>query len=117
MDGQVIYVSHNYPLLRLFQDYLNIAETSFFHAVYRYDRTEIQTIYRNYLYYSDIDYDIVASAICSVIRTLEDYYNGITVKHINRLHSFIQAVMETSLIDSIDYTALLFNKPKHLFNL
>ena len=90
---------------------------SFFHAVYRYDRTEIQTIYRNYLYYSDIDYDIVASAICSVIRTLEDYYNGITVKHINRLHSFIQVVMETSLIDSIDYTALLFNKPKHLFNL
>ncbi len=38
-------------------------------------------------------------------------------KHINRLHSFIEAVMETALVDVIDYTSLLFDKPKHLFNL
>ncbi len=117
MNQFSVYVSHNYPLLKLFQDYLSIVDTAFFTEVYKQDREEIQTIYRTYLYYSDIDYDIVASAICSTIRTLEDFMQGHAHKHINRLHSFIEAVMETALVDVIDYTSLLFDKPKHLFNL
>lgn len=117
MNQFSIYVSHNYPLLRLFQNYLTIADTAFFTEIYTQDREEIQGIYRTYLYYSDVDYDIVASAICSTIRTLEDIRQGITQKHVNRLHSFIEAVMATALVDVVDYTAQLFDKPKYLFNL